>query len=167
MAEGLDGETVTTLFADIKGSTETGAGPRSRGRARSSTLPEARDCRDQANGRFSVRARLRHGADLVIAARLVPHRALSFEDRAILYDQLGSRELADDFRGWANLDSLRRGDFALDLAAHGDRIRANLRRHHGAFADRDFLAVNLTVNVAVDARWTLKVQLAADLRTAV
>ena len=66
-----------------------------------------------------------------------------------------------------NLDSLSRDDFALDLAAHDNRIRANLSRHYCALADRDFFAVDLAVDGAVYARRTLKVDLAADLRTAV
>ena len=49
-----------------------------------------------------------------------PTRAPSstvLQDCAILDDQLGSRDVADDFRGGLNLDSLRRCDFALDLAS--------------------------------------------------
>src|SRR5271166_1180082 len=68
---------------------------------------------------------LRCSADLATAIRHLPHRAMSFEDRAVMCDHLGSRDVADDLRRWAKLDSLRRGDIALDLAGHDDRIRAN------------------------------------------
>src|ERR1700676_5048786 len=63
---------------------------------------------------------LRYGADFAVAVRLVAHRALTFEDCAVVDDQLGRRDVADNFRGWVNLDSIGRGEFALDLAPHDD-----------------------------------------------
>src|SRR6266404_9488003 len=134
---------------------------RSEGHPRGETRRLAASC-----GQCAV-LNLRYGADFAVAVRLVSHRALSFEDCAVVDDQLRRSDVADDFRGWVNLDSIGRGEFALDLAANDDRIGANLRGRDRALADGNFLAVELAVDSAVDTRRTLEVQLAADLGAAV
>ena len=88
---------------------------------------------------------------------------MALEQRTLMDHQHRRSQIADNFGPRPDFDALARDDIAADFARDDDRGRAQLRRHHRGFADRQaLLAEDFAIDLAVDSRRSVKRQLPAD-----
>ena len=80
------------------------------------------------------------------------HRAMAFEQRALMDDEHGRGEVADDTAGWADLDPLGSSDIAVYLARDDNRGSLDLGSDDGAFAnDQMIFCSDFTLDGAIEA----------------